>query len=333
MNGWRLGVALWTCWLATAAAAEPRVTLEPEEKWLGVLGDSEVKFHYTVRATETLEGQVNWSLSVNRRTINRGHAVLTVGPEKPARATLPLRIPPVKDGVILEAQLTVAAYASADSKPAAVQSKPVEIFAPDPFADRGQWLRGLGITLFDPEKKTADRFDKAHIPFKFTGNTSMLDQLNEGLLVVGEGTAWRDYPSLGESVVKAASRGVPVLCLAPGEGTLALPGAEAANLPVPAAVTLRQEDVIRQFDKRLDWLAWPPNGEITVSRLAIKSDRDQVVAEIGRGNRGWPWLDVRYPAPQGRLFVCGFGIVRYWEAGPAPRYLLAELLARLSAEK
>jgi hypothetical protein len=70
-----------------------------------------------------------------------------------------------------------------------------------------------------------------------------------------------------------------------------------------------------------------------VSRLAIKNERDQVVAEIGRGNRGWPWLDVRYPAPRGRLFVCGFGIVRYWEAGPAPRYLLAELFARVAAEK
>jgi hypothetical protein len=249
--------------------------------------------------------------------MDRGHAALAVGPEKPAKAMLPLRIPAVKEGVVLEAQLTVALYTAADVKPAAVDNRTVRIFAADPFADRGQWLKGLAITLFDPEKKTADLFDKAHIPYKYTRNTSMLDELDGGLLVIGEGTAWKDYASLGQSVVKAASRGVPVLCLAPGEGSLALPGADGADSPAPAAVTLRRENVIGELDKRLDRFAWPPDGQIAVSRLEIKGDRDQAVLEFGRGDRGWPWLDVRYPAPRGRLWVCGFGIVRYWEAGPA----------------
>jgi hypothetical protein len=185
MNAWRLGLALWTSCLATAAAAEPPVTLQPEEEWSGVLGDSEVTFHYTVRAAEALEGRIDWSLSVNQRTIDRGHTAWTAGPEKPAKITLPLRIPAVKEGVMLEARLTVTVYTVADAKPAAVDNRPVRIFAPDPFADRGQWLKGLAITLFDPGKKTADLFDKAHIPFKYTRNTSMLDELNEGLLVVG----------------------------------------------------------------------------------------------------------------------------------------------------
>ena len=333
MNAWRFGLGLWISCLATAVAAEPPVTLQPEEKWSGVLGDCDVKFHYSIRGTERLDGRIDWVLSVNQRTIDRGHTALTVGPGKPARATLPLRIPAVKEGVVLEAQLTVAIYTVADVKPAAVENRTLRIFATDPFANRGQWLRGLAITLFDPEKKTADLFDKTHIPFKYTRNTSMLDELDEGLLVVGEGTAWRDYASLGQSVVKAASRGVPVLCLAPGEGTLALPGADGADLPAPAAVTLRREEVIGEIDKRLDRFAWPPDGQIAVSRLEIKGDRDRAILEFARGDHGWPWLDVRYPAPRGHLWVCGFGIVRSWEAGPAPRYLLAELLARLSAQK
>jgi hypothetical protein len=302
------------------------------DKWSGLLADSEVKLRYTVRATGTSAAGIRWVLSVNRRTLDQGQAEFKVEPGKPIQATLPLRVPAVKEGVVLEAQLTVTAYATADQPPAA-ESRKFWIFAPDPFADRSQWLKGMGIALFDPEKKTAERFDQAHIPYKLTRNTSVLDELSDGLLVVGEGTAWRDYRSLGESVVKIASRGVPVLVLAPGEGAMRLPGAEAADVPAPAAVTLRREDVIGQYDKRLDWLAWPPDGEITVSRLAITSDRDQVVAEFGRGGHGWPWLEVRYPASRGRLWVCGFGIVRSWEAGPAPRYLLAELLARLSAEK
>ena len=77
--------------------------------------------------------------------------------------------------------------------------------------------------------------------------------------------------------------------------------------------------------------------------MTIKSDRDQVVAEVGQrlplsfrergGGEGWPWLELRYPAKKGRLLVCGFGIIRQWEATPAPRYLISELFLRLTAEK
>ena len=157
--------------------------------------------------------------------------------------------------------------------------------------------------------------------------------------MIGEGTVWRDYRSLGQAMVKAAARGVPVLCLAPGEGAIALPGAADQDLPAPSAVVLRREDVIQDLDKRLDSVAWPPLGEISISRLAITGDRQRVMVEAGDAGRreeparGWPWLEARYGAPRGRLIVCGFGIVRHWKAGPAPRYLLAQLLAQLAAQK
>jgi len=37
--------------------------------------------------------------------------------------------------------------------------------------------------------------------------------------------------SLGEVMVKAAARGLSVLCIAPGEGSIDLPGAEETDLP------------------------------------------------------------------------------------------------------
>ena len=102
-----------------AVRAADGTTIEPVEKWTDVFGGSEVTFHDTVRAAEPFEGRFDWSLSVDRRTLDRGGGAVKVEPEKPARVALPLRIPAVKNGVILEARLTVTVFAAGDPKPVA----------------------------------------------------------------------------------------------------------------------------------------------------------------------------------------------------------------------
>jgi hypothetical protein len=323
----------WCVLAAAASAAEPRVSIEPAEKWSDVFADHEVKFHHAIRAAAPLEGRLHWSLSVQVRTVAQGELPLKTDGRQPVELTVPLKTPTVKQGVIVQSQLTLAAYADGEQKPVASHSRPLWIFPRDPFAYRRQWLKELRITLLDPEGKTADVLGQAGIPYKLTRNTAALDGLTEGLLVVGEGVAWRDYRALGEAMGKAAARGVPVLCLAPGEGTMALPGSEGADLPAPSGISLRREEIITQLDKRLDAVAWPPEGQIAASRLSLKSDRQQVVIEATRDEHGWPWLEVSYPTAKGRLILCGFGIIRQWEAGPAPRYLLAELLRLAATEK
>jgi hypothetical protein len=324
---------VWLPWPTAVPAAEG-TAIEPVEHWADVFSGSAVKFHYTVRTTQALAGRLSWSLSVGRRTVEQGQMPLVAGAERAIEVTVALKIPDVKEGVILESQLNLAAFATGDPEPVAEHVKTVWIFPRDPFADRSQWLKELKITLFDPAGATVDVLEKAHVPYTLTKNTAALDELVDGLLLIGEGTAWKDYRSLGEAMMKAAARGVPVLCLAPGEGRLYLPGAAAgAEMPPPARVAFRREDVIRELDKRLDAAAWPPTGSISASRLTITSDRDQVVAEVSQAATAWPWLEVHYPAARGRLLVCGFGIIRQWEATPTPRYLLSEMFLRLTADK
>ncbi len=292
---------------------------------------ADVTFNYVVRSDEALAGRLNWSLSVDRRTVEHGQVPLNIPADRAAEIAVPLKMPEVKPGVILQAQLSAAVYPTGARWPAAEHSKTVWIFPRDPFAEQSEWLKGLKITLFDPEGKTADVLEKVHVPVKFTKNISALDDLKEGMLVIGEGTAWRDYRGLGEAMVKAAARGVPVLCLAPGDGWLVLPGSEGTDLPRPAGLTFRQEDVITELDKRLDAGAWTFGSRVAAIRLAIKSDRDQVVAAAANDGPGWAWLNARYAAPRGRLIICCFPIIRQWEASPAPRYLLVELFRRLNA--
>ena len=211
------GLACLSCPTALLAAEE--TSIEPVEKWSNVFSGGEVKFHYLVRTAQPFDGRLNWSLAFNERTIEHGQLPLTfVGAGtrysgSAAEATVALKVPEVKEGVILESRLSIAAYAAGDPKPLATHVKTVWIFPREPFTDRSRWLQGLKITLFDPDGKTADVLEKARVPFTLTKNTAALGELREGLLVIGEGTAWRDYRSLGATIVKAAARGVPVLCL------------------------------------------------------------------------------------------------------------------------
>jgi hypothetical protein len=316
----------------TASYAAEVASLVPLEKWSNVFSGSNVTLRYVVRSADPLDGRLDWSLSVNRRTVQHGQVPLKIPADRAAEIAVPLKVPEVKQAVILKAQLGVAVYPSGATKPAAEHLKTVRIFPRDPFYDRSEWLRELRITLFDPEGKTADVLEKARVPVKLTKNITALDDLIEGVLLIGEGTALRDHRGLGEAMVKAATRGVPVLCLAPGEGSMILPGSEGEYSPRPASLTLRQNDIITDLDKRLDAAAWMPCGRIPSSRLAIKSDVDQVVAASTRDGPGWPWLEARYAARRGRLIVCGFPIIRQWEASPTPRYLLMELFRRIAPE-
>ena len=87
------------------------------------------------------------------------------------------------------------------------------------------------------------------------------------------------------------------------------------------------------LDKRLDATSWPPDGKVVASSLAVRSRREVVVADAVAGDTAWPWLELRFPGDRAKLVVCGFGIVSHWEAGPAPRFLLARILEFLDGKE
>ena len=133
--------------------------------------------------------------------------------------------------------------------------------------------------------------------------------------------------------MRTAAGGVPVVCLALSSGELPMPGTAGADLPVPARVVLGRQDAITTLDKRLDAAAWPPDGEVVASTLSITSKRYRVVGEVGEAKDGWSWIEVRYPKPGATLLICGFSVVEHWDAGPAPRYLLARMLEHVAQRK
>jgi hypothetical protein len=313
--------------LPHAVSAEDAVRVEAMERWSNVFGGRDMEFRFAVHSPRAFDGRVGWAFAIDGVVVARREVNVTAAADRPATVTVRYPLPAVRNGVVLRGQLGVRILGP-DGKERASVDKTVWIFPEDPFAGREEWLKARKITLFDPAKTTAPVWKKAGIPFEEQENAAALGDLREGMLVIGEGVSLKGEPSLAETMLKVAGRGLPVLCLAPAEGVLPLP----KSIQGVAEVTLRRRSIITRIDKRLDDAAWPANGQVVFSSLVLSAEESTVAAEVVRGPRqeGWPWLELGFEKTRGRLLVCGFGILEHWGAGPTPRFLLARLLERMS---
>ena len=325
---------LWA--LSIGSGASPGIAGEgnelcitPREQWSTAFGGSNVRLRFDVTARKQYDGVFNWSLSANDRTIEAGESAVHVDARHSATLEVPLRIPPVNDGVLFEVQLSVSVTARGQSEPIASLRRPILIFPRNPFFERSKWLQELSISLFDPDGKTAEVFESAEIPFKRIRNVAVLDNLEKGLLIVGEGVSFLRNRSLAETLTLVAVRGVPVLCLAPSDGRLVLPIAEVDKPSRPLSMAFRGNDVIREFDKRLDPREWMSNEDVAASRICLRCDRGRIVGEVSDATHGWPWIELRF-RNNSTLVYCGFAVIKRWDDGPTPRFLLARLFEHLT---
>jgi hypothetical protein len=327
----RLLAAILVLACSGLAAADGPVRVEPVERWTNVFGGREMVFHFAVRSSRAFEGKVGWAFAINDAAVARREVDVKVGADGSETITVKHPLPEARSGTALHGELAVRVI-SADGKVVAKVDKPVWIFPNSPFADRKKWLEARKIVLFDPAKTTAAVWKKADIPFEEQENVAALADLKEGLLVIGEGASFKEEPTLAETMLKLATHGVPVLCLAPTEGMLSLP----KSIQGIADLTLRRRSMITRIDKRLDAEAWPLDGQAVFSSLVLGAEDGGVVAEVVRGGgmrlerEGWPWLELETATGRGRLLVCGFGIIQHWSDGPTPRFLLARLLERMT---
>jgi hypothetical protein len=285
-----------------------------------------------VTSGEAFRGAAGWSLAVSGRAVARGETALAVGTGQTARCVVPLNVPAVREGLIIPADLSVELHSLPERSVAARLEKRLWICSEAAFAGRSEWLERLQIRLFDPAGKTREVFEEAGIPFFETGNVESLAKGGKALVVIGEGVSLEAYRGLPGIMVEAAAGGNPVLCLAPREGRIELPGSAGAAWPDPEYVAFRRAAVIRSLDKRLDAGGWPPDGKVASRSLALRSERGEVLAQVVEGGEGWPWLEVGFPGRRGRLIVCLFDVIEKWHAGPVPRYLLVRLLEYLDGE-
>jgi hypothetical protein len=324
----------WLAALSPASRAVEPLAVEPANEPSAVFGESEVQFTYLVKSADRFAGVLTWVHSARQRTLARGELNVTAGGDEPVEIKIPLRIPPVREGIAFDTELTVRLHVRDDEQPKAEHSRTVWIFPRDPFADRVEWLVGIAIALFDPAGQTVAAFDAMNIPFQTVRSASALEQIESGLIVIGEGVSFYEFPTLGDILPAVAAKGIPVLCLAPRDGRWLLPGMRNSEGPAPRAVSFRRSDVIAELDKRLDTAAWSRGGGMVKSRLEITSYRGLVTAEVSPDETAWPWIEFDYSGDgTGKWIVCGFGLIEHWDASPNARFFLARWFEEMSGKQ
>lgn len=310
-------------------AEEGAPDIVPQEDWTTLFSGERVKRNYVVRCGERFNGRLLWSLTADRRPLARGEQTLQIAAGGSASSTVELQLPEVREGVIYDTELNLE-LVDDRREVVAEHRRVLRLFPRDAFADRREWLSDLNIVLYDPAEETENVLKETEVPFKAVRDTTALRKTSEGIVVIGEGISWKDHPSLEEALPELAAAGVPVLCLAPADGRFGFPGNDEER-PRPKRLTLGRTEMIRRLDKRLDADEWAPEGNPVAAALDVASYRSRVVLAVTDSPWAWPWVEAIYPG-DGRLIVCGFGVIRRWDAGPTPRYLLMRILERLSEQ-
>ena len=292
------------------------------ENWSCAFGGKELTLHFRVENNKPAEGRLLWHYSANQRTLARGES--EIKPNDDSTAEVVLRVPEVRDGVIYRTNLAVAFVQPDGNIENATLSKTLWLFPEDPFTDQREALKERQLSLFDPEGRTAELFEKISLPHQQIQNVaSLADHTRHSYVIVGEGTSLIRHRGLAEQLLSFAATGGTVLMLAPSEGIIPMP--ERADADRPGELRFRRHHVIRDFDKRLDSISWPGISGLPGSKISLRTRLGQIGMELS-DDGDWSWLTIEYPETNGRFVFCGFSLVEHWDSGPTPRYLLARIL-------
>jgi hypothetical protein len=262
--------------------------------------------------------RIRWTLRVGDRVLESGtqHVSPRLG------FKIGFRPFDVRPGVVLATDLTAVANGGGHTSTFDVQ---LNLVSHTFSAGQRQLFETVGLTLFDKQGSLADAFDEQDIAYQRLRRLADIDAVSEGLLLVPEGASFRLQPQLADTLLRAAQRGVFVICFAPKEGSFPFPDVANGDLTAATAIQFAGSDYLTKLDKRLDASASAP----CLSLAAPNGD----VSVLFDGNaHQWHALNLdfaRLPTPPhrapGRFLVLGLNMATLWNSNPTARYTLMAL--------
>ena len=236
--------------------------------------------------------------------------------------TLPVALPEMKHGVALALDLSLRL--GSDQGAPILANTPVWLFSEYPYPEGHNPVAPRQIHLYDPAGTTAAAFESINLPFKTISHLRAFEDLRRVPIVIAEGLDLYAEHGLWEALAAAAARGCDLLLLAPSAGALAPPpGWDYLAAGTTQRILRRTPGKERRY--RLD-LAACPAGAPHGTRFQFDAS-DGVAALIITPREGAEAVVWELPAAGGRLRLCGNAIIARWQATPAARWLLVELLS------
>lgn len=284
--------------------------------WHCVMSGQEVKFCFQIRAssirTETL---ASWTLRIRHRTLARGTAQRN-GQE----IAVQFVVPKTKGDVILDAKLELTLGDQ-------VIEHEVFVFPKNPFEHKTKFLKNARIYLYDPVGETEEVFEQFDIPHELLHDQAAIENLPDGIVVVGEGLDPDSHSNLPSVICEAASRGINVIWLAPKAGRFVF----KMDDPVLTNLSMGAESEILRFDRRFDARNW--NGVSCVETTFLINQENAVVELTSQiHHRGWSWIKIQSNerfVQEPDIVICGHRIVQHWERSAVARHLLWHLFDEL----
>ncbi len=319
----RLGMIGFLLWgIAGLAWADEAAQIRLPDPPVSLFGGRPATWCLEVAGPVAFEGSVAWNLAVAGGVIARREARVAVRLGEVAPVDIEVDLPGVREGIIAEGRLQMA-LRDERGEVFAEMEHTFHVFGADPAAGGMEWLRGLEMTVYDPEGRTAERLDELGWPYRRISNLSALESVGTNVLLVGEGISLRSARGVMESVVRTAQRGGRVVMLAPADGFFPPPGS-GDDAGTPKSLQFHDPTYVQGLDKRLDA---PPLR--SVFRLGGQRTGSVVSVESGGG---WAFMEAHWSGG-GVLLLCGCGLLETWEASPAPRFLLMRMLEEATLEK
>lgn len=290
------------------------------DRWSNVTAGEEIKLVFRL-PRDVREGEIiGWSVAVDSAVIIRRETKVRNDGNGNPRLSLSFCLPEGEPRMIVPVTIRI----SFDDRD--VLAKQLWLYPSDPFRNPVPSFKADQLVLFDPSQTTAARWREASLQFHEQPNAEALSDLDDGVLVIGEGVSFREYRGLSRLIGQAARRGVNVLCLAPSEGTFVLADADDTRNHEIASLLLARADVLSSFDKHLDFLDWRGPSPVNGTTIQFASSSQQMSATFVLDGTGWPWLAAEYRGG-GRVVIACFHCIEHWDSGPAPRHALWHLLA------